>query len=1179
MSRYQFDMRSLPNVYGVMPVRPAPFEEIKAYQMPQHLVGMAIDGELSLPGVRKLLFSPEHLSTKERENHVQRMKVAAGGGALTNTLIDLATNPFVWFMFVTSAVGGTALSRAGQGIFSGARKYSPFLEKQAGWLQAIAALTPMQMFNNTAITPALMQITRDIDKMDKQMARHVVGPLKKVLQKHNLNTLDPTLVVGEREKLVATRINDAIGAKLAGMDRTWVERQPRVTGQASRGTLAVEVAQTTIQKKVTADLDKVLQGLGATELYRGMKKAMSERYVRLFGKDEYYKRTGQFQLNEDKVKRIYRGLRYKVTRGASALDAGTGAGVVGRLFGPDMARAIELNLVSGEDFYKMLRTVAGSPNPHYLPRNLLEMRGGGMDAATLAAQRESTSFMATGATTPRRVAPALHDPDDLKRIADQFGATPAMRSMIREHRRVIDAADAGGDAVHTFRLNMFKSAQRYFKNTGETHALYVERAIDSPGVMVARKEWNGLIGKDKLDEIRRAQAEFKKTFSDGRDRWGGLSIADVLFEQHAGMVNQHSRRALTDVVLPRLLGREDYRALPHLGSLAALLSGKQALAGLLETGVGTALRGSGGQGQKMYDRLRVLADPDVPMAAGRTASASLARYLYVTHLGLNLSSVVLNLTQPFLLAGTWLGARNVLKGYRQGFKELGAYMGERSRMNFRRLTDAEQGVLLRKHFKHTDVDGVNLLGIGRTPFESIDAVTFRTAGSLDRIAKKESFLFDVPLKPFEKAEWLNRSVTAHAVEAAYKEAGRFPALANREATAAMNADIFRMVGETQFGGTVLNTPLAMLGGGALGRVFDNPLMRQFLSFPIRSFTGVVFQGPRIGGGTRTVFGKAIGEGYWRNLGFDVMRGMGISSVVYELGKNFLGADVSRGLFAQASLDIIGGERFLEDSNEFIPIPPVVDIPIDLIRGFATGDVEVFQQTIPRMFPGGIAFARALGMAPRLPDTWLAGLPHSLQKTYVGWDFRDEKGFVPVFKGDGTLIDFRHGGELILRSLGADLGRFANAGELDNYLVRNREEMVRMKAEAIRQYLANNIDKGESIRRQFAKRFGMPLKITKQQWQSAIRLRTTPRPERMLDRMPRDARHLYAELLKVSQPSRLGIPAEALTASETSRGRDVLRKNETLALDPETVKHIQAMVAAQVEQDKAGKSFRGYGGFQ
>jgi hypothetical protein len=332
---------------------------------------------------------------------------------------------------------------------------------------------------------------------------------------------------------------------------------------------------------------------------------------------------------------------------------------------------------------------------------------------------------------------------------------------------------------------------------------------------------------------------------------------------------------------------------------------------------------------------------------------------------------------------------------------------------------------------------------------------------------------------------------------------------------------------------------------------------------------VVFQGPRVGGR----------QNYFRALGFDTMRGLGISSVVYELGKNFLGADLSRGLYAQAAFDLFGGERFLEDGNEWIPVPPILDIPTDLAKGFAMGDFELMRQSLSRLAPfGGVAISRLTGMLPKLPSP-VPEWHRIVQNTYADFNQRAPDGRVPLYAGDGRLIDYRSATQVVLRGLGVDLGRWRNAGELDHFLVAQRDEIVEARRQMLQALLSNELGKVEGIRTRFQKRFGFPLTIDRDQLRQAIRLRQQPRVERLLDRLPTEARPEYQRLVAATAPERIGLGSmgeEALVAAETARQRDILR-GQGVQLDPKTIEALQQLLAEQ--QRQPGRSFTSFGGFQ
>jgi len=1141
-----------------IPIQVSPFEPIKFYEKPQILVSMLLEKELSVRGVRELLFSPESLSLKQRDTYISRLKQASGGGAFSNAMIDLATNPFVWFMFLTTPIGASALARTGRGLFSSAKKYSPFVMKNAPWLQTIGVTTPMQTLNATAVTPTLMAIAKGIERLDSQMANRVVPQLRRVLERNKLNTLDHDLVTEVAAKKRANIINKAVGAKLAGMDRPWVERRAVWKGAELEG---MEVSTITHAQKVDRKvLDDVLEKAGATRLVQVYREALDERWVNLFGDEAAFLATGVFTVDAKKVTDLWRGLRNRVTSGGASLNEGTGQEVLSKLFGKDFGIMLAEGKVSEEQLRKLVSDIASTKPEHYLPRNLIDIAGRAVpDAAVLRQQRSATRMIATGAAVPRRMKADITSPDDLQEVFDLFGGTPALQREIQAFREVITKADEGFKATNVFRFNAHRSLVRHFKDTGESHALYVQKAADFGTIRVARDEFNKVMSPEAKQIIDQSRKSLKD-----RGLFGEERLADVLFEQHTGIRSDYTRRALTDTILPRLLDRH---SIHHVSTYQALLAGKQGVRAFLETSAGKALKESGAWGRGAFSRFEILADPNIPLNAGRTASAQLAKYLYVTHLGINLGSTALNLSQPFLLAATWLGVRNVVAGYKEGFRELGGYIRERGRLGFKPMTDLDHTALINKHFKFANFEGENLLGIGRGVFESLDQPGFRQSGALARVGRTESVLFDYPMKPFEKAEWLNRTVTAHAVEAAYKRAGRNITRGTDDFFRMQN-DVGRMVGETQFGGTVLNTPLLFLNN----RVGDNPLMRQFLSFPLRSLTGVIFQGPRLAGR----------ENFWRGMGFDIMRGLGISAVAYELGKNFLGQDLSRGLFAQASLDLFGGERFLEDGNEWIPVPPVIDIPIDMIKGLASNDIELTRQSLSRLVPGGVALSRAIGMAPRLPSP-VGELSRLAQKTYVGYDMRTEEGLVPVFAGDGRLIDFRSGPDVMLRALGADLGRFKNAGELDQFLVKQRAEIIDFRRRALQAYLSNEVVKGNRIRGQFQKKFGFPLTITKEQLRQAIRLRQQPRVERLLDRLPREARPAFQRLVAQTRPQATGlgtreVSARLLEVTETARQRDQLRQRN-IALEPETIQRLRELLAQQEKEKDAGRAFASFGAFQ
>jgi len=584
---------------------------------------------------------------------------------------------------------------------------------------------------------------------------------------------------------------------------------------------------------------------------------------------------------------------------------------------------------------------------------------------------------------------------------------------------------------------------------------------------------------------------------------------------------------------------------------------------MLDSPIGKAMKGAGSWGRGLYDRLDGVANAELTFGEAKGISGALARYFYVTHLGLNLGSVTMNMMQPLLLASTYGGLGNVLKGYTQAFKELGGYVQERvGKYGVRALSDTEHLELINKHFKYSNIDGENLIQIGRDTFSTLDTISYK-GDALGNVAKKESYFFDYPMKLFEKAEWLNRSVAAHSVENAYRSAGR-NVTAGTEDYYRMLSDVDEMVSSTQFGGNTLNTPLAFQGVGPLGRVGNNPLFRQFLSFPLRSATALSYQSARLGE-----------RGVLKGVGQDFIRGMGISAIFYEAGKNTFGADLSPGLFGASLTQAVGGDRFFQDGNEYVPIPPVIDIPVNIVRGaLDPGQRELLQNNIPRLVPGGIAISRALSMAPNMPESPLFGLPGALQKTYVDFKQRTPEGMVAVYKADGTLVDYQSPGMIFARQLGVDLGQFKQTADFDGFLLKNREQIVDYRRRAIQALLSNEIPKMQSIKSEFKRRYGMELTISKEQLDDAMQNRLVSRTERILDRMPPDQRPMFQQMA-AGRAANLGVEEGAIAGADTARQRAQARAINAVPLTEQQQQRMAEEAYLAEGKRRSFEQFQGY----
>lgn len=1120
-----------------------PFEQLSAYEKPMLLMTQALDNELTVKGALQTLVDVDGLSPQERDLFTDRLKERVGRNPFTDTVIDVVTNPFVLLMAVTNPVAGQALSRTGKAIFDVGERFSPLVKEQGGMHSALGMLAPMQKFQGTALTPAVQAFTKGVDRMEREMLETVGEPLRKVLERHGLETLNFERITDPAKKDVAKRIGHALWVSLEGLDK-----ETKTVLTAIKGG-ELKLVEKTRPRYVVANMDEELGRLGARELRDAFRNAQAQRRIRLFGDDAKSAATGTFVPDEQKILRIWQGLRYGFKDGSAT--KGSGKELAAMMLGPDVARAIEEGLVSQDHFRGMVRKVIENQPTNYMPRNLIDMKGA-RNVADVMEQRRSRSLVATGSSISRTATSGQWDPDDMEDVFRMFGSTEDGEKALAGAKKRIKKILDRGDVARTYRINTQESMSRYFRDTGVTHSLYVQTVDEVPRLAQRIKDTRGMA---KVEKVRQLDAFTPSTpIMDGRK-----SIASVLHDDHFLLEDRFAKEAL-EVIMRQATG---IQKVEHVATHMALIKGKEALQTMLDSPIGKAMKDSGSWGKGLFDRLDGVAKAELSFGEAKGISGALARYFYVTHLGLNLGSVTMNMMQPLLLASTYGGLPNVLKGYTQAFKELGGYISERvGTYGVKALTDDQHLKLINKHFKFSNIDGENLIQVGRDTFSTLDTISYK-GDALGAVAKKESYFFDYPMKLFEKAEWLNRSVAAHSVENTYQAAGRNVSKGSADYYR-MLSDVDEMVSATQFGGNTLNTPLAFQGVGPLGRVGNNPLFRQFLSFPLRSATALSYQSARLGD-----------RGALKGITQDFIRGMGVSAIFYEAGKNTFGIDLSPGLFGASLTQAVGGERFFQDGNEYIPIPPVIDIPVNIVRGaLDPGQRELLQNNIPRLVPGGIAISRAMGMLPNLPESPAFGLPGALQKTYVDFNRRTPEGMVPVFKADGTLVDYQSPGLLFSKMLGVDMGQFKQTADFDGFLLKNREQIVEYRRRAIQALLSNEIPKMQSIKQEFKRRYGMDLTISKEQLDDAMQNRLVSRTERILDRMPPELRPQFQQLA-AGRAENLGVEAEAIAGADTARQRMQARKIGTLPLTPEQ-QQVMAQEASMAEaQKRSMESFQGY----
>jgi len=904
----------------------------------------------------------------------------------------------------------------------------------------------------------------------------------------------------------------------------------------------VEITNTTDTHTRMVDKDQLFAVFdeydGLEDLYWKNQEAQRTMLRRVVGKDDLGTETffddrgvrrtrAKVELDDDKLERIGRSFSHELWNEGAVLEKSAetleGRAMLSKVLGPEMMQSIGLGKIPEDEIVKQLRNVYEpvTRGESYIPLNTIE----GFD---LPRVRASTDYIHTmhnyghnvplaKSLTPATQAEHIWHPEDLDGIIDRFGGTRELRILRQSNLDTLAKRNQDGLETAVLRTDAWRAWDDYHRDMTETWAVHVQPLDDA-----TRNAWVAET-KDLPEDVAGKLGRPSEMTSLGDGPPNLPTPADAMGWSFRAQLDPHSQKSYATTFLPLLLHRKhDVR---HALLTGQFYEAKRAFSSVAKTPPIQSLK-KWEWGRRLVNEMERLGDPKAKMRGGVGIAGPVANLLYVSHLGLNLGSMALNATQPFLLAGTALGARNVVLGYQRAFGELANYAKARyAKYGVRLISPAQRNELIEQNFKFADETGIMA-----TTQELLDSAENRAR--FKRGGKLEQLLIDLPMKGFEKTEWLNRTVAAHATEIAFERSGR------SFTRTQISNNVRSLVDESQFGLTEGNTP-AIFRNNPLG---DNPLMRQFFGFQLRSLTSLVHTFPRLAGGTRAVpaisplrlFGVDEISGTIPVLANDILRGMGLSAIIYEAGKGMLGADLSRGLFFESSTELLGVGAFTDPNEDLIPIPPVIDIPVDFIRGVSTNDVQLMRNTFSRLLPGGVGISRLLGSAPQTEIPIL----EQMQRRHIGWDEAREDGSVPVYDWDGSLIKYARPQEIILAGLGADLGRFRQSSELDGFLVQNRDEIVRYRQGYLRALAGNDHARAQQLARTFERRFGVPLTVTRDQIRSFQKTREVPRSERILDRIDPALRDQYAEFLQRSESQSLPVD---VTQGATAAKR---RENQT-----------------------------------
>ena len=1135
------------------------FKPQTIYDAPETLFSQLVDRELSAMSAVDTVFRPDRLTLKERTGLKERLQEGMGGTRIGNALTDIALNPWVWAAVAMGPAGSKALSR-GESIFEVNKKFSPFSRENAPFLSQFGLLGPDQATRGSAMMPIFAQVTRDRSRLGKEFRAQTKEAHDALAGKAGIRGLDPDAIRGrhtEDQRATTERIGLLVQGKLEG----WEKRFRQVIDDGSEATVNPLVQE--------GSIDEIAQSMGIEDelnaYTEALQKGMRTRLIRLYGDEsEELVRRGEFVADPDKIVSVLQGAKTGALKTSSAesdfaeqLKTYLGEGLVKEIRDGGASEQRVLDKVS-EVFTRQIQE-DGVFFPRKIRETLDETGRNVVQADSPSEVRFRAAVSSTKGAAQRQNPVAEYNPDDLESVRELFGDDRLTDSFRRRQRDAVskkNRAEAKGEAATFFRIKPMAALNKYLRDTDNTFAFYVS---------------------DVSDEVRVAAEDSKRVGSSGMPKPGPgrrrVSLMDVLGTQHDEFTDPWAQKMVSEVMLPMASGTHKTR---NWMTMSAMLSTKQALRGFADSNVGKLMEDSHPLGKKMIRDMRTLADPEAGFRSGDNLSqqasrltSGLASYLYVTHLGINAGSVMLNASQPFLLAVPFL-ARNpaeVGRAYKKSMGQFFSYANARRKQNFRFLDDVDKDALIKEHIPDADE-----LGITSDTFHLLDEVEqlqLRGPGGLiDRTG-------EWMMKGFEKAEWMNRLVSRNLVEEAFKSAGRGAEVGG----ARFRNEVQQVVASTQFGGSRLNAPAAFLTdqtrsadgsvplGGPLAAIGSNALARQFLQFTTRSFTGVFETGAKLGG-------QEFGEGLVRTFA----RGMGVSAMGNAVMRDIMGVDFERGLFASATFDILAGDERFGAQPSPVRLPPIADIPFDLVTAFASGDAQLAGSAAARLVPGGVAVQRATKLAPELPDIPFV----DIQKTFVDYSKPTEDGRVPVFRSDGALIEFKRPSEIVMAGLGADLGRFNSSGALDGFLVQQNEQMRDIRGRAVVALRSGEVEKFESLKQQFESRFGLPMTISERQLDRSIRTAETPRTERILDILPAEVREAFTQASAESDfaggVGRLGISEEELLSQPTSGRRDDARPQ---TVNREAVNRGRRAITPE-QQEQAGpresESFSPFDGF-
>jgi hypothetical protein len=204
---------------------PQSFDPIRSYDKPDVFLTQLSDGEASFESLRRTILSPDDLSLEERDSYVNDIKDALGNNMLTNTMVDIATNPFVLLSFLVTPPAGKALRSTGR-LFS-TQNWNRYLENEGlsfRILHAMRLAPTTSQLHGTPAGPIMQEMATVLEDLQRLELKTVSPAMENVIDRieratgYRVKTLDPDLEKNPQIKQILHEINDAMSIKMQKWD-------------------------------------------------------------------------------------------------------------------------------------------------------------------------------------------------------------------------------------------------------------------------------------------------------------------------------------------------------------------------------------------------------------------------------------------------------------------------------------------------------------------------------------------------------------------------------------------------------------------------------------------------------------------------------------------------------------------------------------------------------------------------------------------------------------------------------------------------------------------------------------------------------------------------------------------------------------------------------------------------